>query len=248
MKGFRISTLDEREEFYSRGFDIGKLKQWLRNLPQFFCIDVGSETKIYKKEHEKRMDKITILGPDLTLEQLRQKLINYLPEDVYYDRNIYKDVKKCTSCWKFDQCFECDNLLGQQLVFDIDAENIECSCDKEKLPKMCEKCLLQALKNGLEMKKQLSEQFKDIEIVYSGRGWHVYVHDDAAYKLTREQRIELSKQFKDYAIDSWVSSGKKRLVRLPFSLNSLVSRIVTPVKDEEINRILSSKKIIPRFI
>jgi len=32
-----------------------------------------------------------------------------------------------------------------------------------------------------------------------------------------------------YAIDEWVTSGEMRLIRLPYSLHGMVSRVVVPV-------------------
>ncbi len=53
----------------------------------------------------------------------------------------------------------------------------------------------------------------------------------------------VNKKFSNFPIDDWVSSGNKSLIRLPYSLNSLVSRIVTPI-----NKVFTIKTGIPKFL
>lgn len=251
MNEFRISDLDDRKEFYESEFNVKALIRWFRKMPQYYCLDIGTETKIFKEEFSKKFNKITILTPNITVEALANKAIKYLPEDLYYDRNQYKDPNKCNGCFRFEKCWECPNFLGQELIFDIDPENILCpDCGKKEYPNFCTTCLGLALKQGLEMKKLLSGRFKDIEIVYSGRGCHVHIHDEEAYNLSKQDRVKLNREFSTFAFDPWVSDGTKRLVRLPFSLNALVSRIVTPLKDSEIKGFdpKGENRPIPNFL
>ena len=66
--------------------------------------------------------------------------------------------------------------------------------------------------------------------MYSGRGFHVHVFDEKAFRLARTERSRIARTFsRRYAIDEWVTSGEMRLIRLPYSLHGMVSRIVTPV-------------------
>ena len=53
-----------------------------------------------------------------------------------------------------------------------------------------------------------------------------------------------------FHIDEWVTSGESRLIRLPFSLNGLVSRIVLPLKKDELESFdaLHDKRCLPRFL
>ena len=84
---FKSSSLKERKEFYENEFNIKKVKSFLKQLPykpQFFVIDEGSETKIIKDKS--KLKKLLYFRPNLTLNELRKKLIKYLPEDVYYIR------------------------------------------------------------------------------------------------------------------------------------------------------------------
>ncbi|MEM2514289.1 MAG: hypothetical protein QXU81_08250 [Candidatus Bathyarchaeia archaeon] len=51
-----------------------------------------------------------------------------------------------------------------------------------------------------------------------------------------EERKGIAKDVKEkgFPIDAWVTAGEMRLIRLPYSLNGLVSRIVFPLESNEI--------------
>ena len=226
---FNKSTLEQREYFYKNKFDTNKLKKFLPFKPQFFVIDPGTETKIIK--NKKDLNRLIILKPDISYKELKERLIQNLPEDVYYDRNIYKDSKKCLGDFNFKEAFSSDNFIGQELSFDIDPENI---INSKSLWSFNKNLIIQASKITLDFYNDLKTYFKKIEIVYSGRGFHLHVFDKEAYKLSLAERNELNKKFMKYKIDPWVSYGKIRLIRLPYSLNSLCSRICTPLALNEL--------------
>lgn len=246
---FKVSSLNERKEFYEKEFDLKKVSSWLNKLPykpQFFVIDEGTETKIIKDKHN--LKKLLFFKPNLTLRELKNKLIKYLPEDVYYDRNIYKDPYKCLKNFNFQNAFSSKNLIGQELAFDVDPENIYCpKCGKKYFPKFCETCINLSIQYGLKLYKELKKRFSNVKIVYSGRGCHVHVLDKEAYKLTLRERNNLNKKFLKYKIDPWVSYGKIRLIRLPYSLNALNSRIVSEIKIKEIKN-FNNEDYKPRFL
>jgi len=156
---------------------------------------------------------------------------------LYYDRNIYKDYKKILKTLKFN------NYISQELAFDVDADNI--ICDHPKNKSVCKKCLNKIYKAALKMKGEINDLgFKKIEIVYSGRGFHVHVMDKKASLLSVKERSSLNKKFKKFPIDPWVSRGYIRLIRMPYSLNSLVSRKTMPIKTKK----FSSKTGVPKFL
>jgi len=248
---FKQSSLKERKEFYEHEFNLKKVNSWIKKLPykpQFFVIDPGSETKIIKDKS--KIKKLLYFKPYLTLKELREKLIKYLPEDVYYDRNIYRDPYKCLTNFNFQNAPLSKNYIGQELAFDIDPENIACpSCGKKSFPKFCEVCIKLSLQYGLKLYNELKKQFNNVKIVYSGRGCHVHVLDERAYKLTLKEREGLNNRFLKYKIDPWVSYGKIRLIRMPYTLNALNSRIVTPIKIKEINNFnVNNKNYLPKFL
>ena len=248
---FRPATLKERQEFYKKEFNMSATKRWLasRIKPQIFELDFGTETKIIKdKQFLNQL--IVFTG---SIEKLKGKAIKELPEDIYYDRNIYANLQEALKKRNFRNAIETKNWKGQELAFDIDPENIPCKCKKRKvgeLFKFCNICLDKAKTSTLEIHKALKRKFNRVEIVYSGRGYHLHVFDKAASKLSLEQRIVLNKQLRKFPIDDWVSRGRIRLIRLPYSLNALVSRICWPLKINEIKKFnpASDERVIPKFL
>jgi DNA primase catalytic subunit len=53
-----------------------------------------------------------------------------------------------------------------------------------------------------------------------------------------------------FEIDEWVTAGEMRLIRLPYSLNGLVSRIAVPLEKNEIEKFdpVHDFRCIPAFL
>ncbi len=247
MAELRHSTLEEREEYYSNEFDLAKVEKWFSEnkvkKAQIFAVDCGTETGIIKDKS--KINKLIHLRP----EGLKKKFVNYLPEDAYYDRNVYVDPELQLKIKNFTKSFGGPNVECQQLVFDIDPENMNCSCEK-KFPNFCDRCIRKTVEKVIKLYEHLEDKFNKLRIVYSGRGMHLHVFDKSAFELTMKEREELNDTLKEFAIDPWVSRGRIRLVRLPYSLNGLVSRIVTPLTFDEVLEFdpVSSEKTVPNFL
>ena len=239
---FIPTTLAQRKKYYQFQFDQKKVFDWFKknkiSPPQLCALDMGSETKIILDK--KKMGKLINFIP----RHLQQKLIETLPEDVYYDRNRYTDPKVALKKLAFKESFSDLNFLGQELAFDIDANNFDCSCID-----VCEKCIAKSQRNSLKVGKKLEEHFSRIGYVYSGRGMHVHVFDKRAFSLSIKERQDINTTMRSFGIDPWVSRGRIRLMRLPFSLNGLVSRIVVPLSADEVETFnpLTDKRTIPTY-
>ena len=98
----------------------------------------------------------------------------------------------------------------------------------------------------------LETRFSDLRVVYSGRGYHLHVLDTKAFALTTKERLDLAQQAKQegFHIDEWVTSGEYRLIRLPYSLNGLVSRIALPLKKDELESFnpVHDERCLPKFL
>lgn len=238
---FRLSTLEERSLFYKKEFSVKKLIPWFNIKPQLFAIYFGSDKSQLK--FPSKLNELIILKPSTNLKNLKQKLLHYLPEGAFYDRNIYKDPKKS---WKsFNFKFNSKNVIAQELAFDLDPENIPCKC-KSHYPMFCNTCIKKLQPLTFKFVKELKKDFKKIHVLYSGRGFHIHIFDKDAYTLSIKDREELNKKYKDYPIDPWVSKGNIRLIRLPYSLNAIVSRIVIPI-NKNFNP-LKNRKSLPTFL
>jgi hypothetical protein len=246
-KGMRLSTLEERLRFYCEEFELEKVAEWLRERTDKVCfaVIIGRHSRIYPEEYAEDASTTIIIDEYSDLEDVKTQIVEFVPEAVYYDRNVYDEE---------------GNVIGQELAFDLDPENITCPIhgsleDKMRRNQGLSFCELefQMVKDAtMRLYEYLTEQFSSLKIVYSGRGFHIYVFDKEAYTLTIEERKYIAKNAKekDFPIDVWVTEGDMRLIRLPYSLNGLVSRIVIPlepVKMKNFNPVIDPA-CIPNFL
>ncbi|MEM4279187.1 MAG: DNA primase small subunit domain-containing protein [Archaeoglobaceae archaeon] len=256
-KGMRISTLEEREMFYKNEFNVEKVTDWLswrdiRNTA--FAVIVGRKTNVYRKEFEEKKDKALIIEDHRSFKDVLEYILYYLPEGVYYDRNLYRDLSLCEKCSK--NCWECDNFLGQELAFDLDPENVDCPYHGSLADKVARKdtvsfCMIEfkrVRKNTVKLCKELKKEFEEIRVVFSGRGFHVHVLDADAFKFSQRERKEIAERYSDFGIDEWVTSGEMRLIRLPYSLNALVSRVCVPLSLNELTSFDPRTMAKPSFL
>ena len=247
MTGFRNSTLKEREEFYKNEFNPEKLSE-MEFKPQLYAVDIGSKTGINKFPEKKVL--LIFLPPGLTPEELKKRLIHYAPEGVYYDRNIYSNAKQFYERKNFREFWKDENYKGQQLCFDVDAENIK-DVDhnhKDSYTAVVKEAAKESLKVADILRKQ--HGFSKISFVYSGRGFHIKVHDKGTESLSFRERTAINDTLKGLPIDRWISGGYSKLMRLPFSLHGVVSRIPIPLKENELESFDPStdKRVIPEFL
>jgi DNA primase catalytic subunit len=246
-EGMRYATLNEREEFYTAEFNLAKVAEWFgeRMSNVKFAVIMGRHTQIYREKYRKDADTTIIIDEYHGLNDVRDQILEFLPESAYYDRNVYDANNRKT---------------GQELAFDLDPENITCPihgslADKMKRHQGLSFCTieLQMVKEqAINLYEYLEKQFSHMCLVYSGRGFHIHVFDPDAYALSDAERRKLARtvKAKGFGIDEWVTVGEMRLIRLPYSLHGLVSRIVLPLKKSELERFnpVSDVRCIPKFL
>ena len=243
----RIATVEERKQFYTAEFNLEKVAAWFKGQtckPKFAVI-MGKHTKIYPEKYKEDAETTIIIDEYSSLSDVREQITEFLPEAAYYDRNTYDQNNQKT---------------GQELAFDLDPENVTCPvhgtlADKLKRGQglsFCDAELEIVKQQTLGLFEYLEKQFSQLRIVYSGRGFHIHVFDKEAYALSTEEREKIAQTVKaeGFEIDEWVSVGEMRLIRLPYSLNGLVSRIVLPLEKTEIEKFdpVSDPRCIPRFL
>jgi DNA primase catalytic subunit len=245
--GMRYATLEERKEFYTAEFNLGKVAEWLgKHMGKVkFAVIIGRHTRVYPEKYKKDADTTIIIDEYESLSDVQDQILEFLPEATYYDRNVYNENNRKT---------------GQELAFDLDPENITCPIHGSLADKMerhqglsfCTIELNMVKEQAISLFEYLEKQFSELRIVYSGRGFHIHVFDPEAYMLSDRKRRELARKVKEkgYGIDEWVTAGEMRLIRLPYSLHGLVSRIVVPVEKSELERFdpISDAKCIPKFL
>jgi DNA primase catalytic subunit len=243
----RYSTLLERKEFYASEFNVKGVSEWFGNRhgKVWFAVIIGRHTKIYPEKYREDASTTIIIDEYSDLEDVRQQIIEFSPEAVYYDRNVYDKNGDKT---------------GQELAFDLDPENITCPIHGTLADKMkrqqglsfCELELEMVKQEAIRLHEYLSDRFSEVRAVYSGRGFHLHVLDPQAYALSSQERLKLAQQLEKegFHIDEWVTSGEMRLIRLPYSLNGLVSRTVLPLTNGELKSFdaIHDPRALPRFL
>lgn len=246
-RGMRYSTLEERKQFYTQEFNIEKVQKWLGLFrgKMKFAVIIGRHTKIFPEKYREDASTTIIIDEYAVIEDVRDYMIEFLPEAAYYDRNVYDET---------------DRKTDQELAFDLDPENITCPIHGTLADKMqrhqglsfCELELELVKEQAASLYEHLEAQFSNMKIVYSGRGFHIHVLDPEAYKLSAKERRQIAKKVKEkgFQIDEWVTAGSMRLIRLPYSIHGLVSRIVVPVEKGELERFdpVHDKSCIPKFL
>lgn len=224
----RPATVEERERFYEESFPRAELEERLARWDTFVpVVDVGAETTLYRPRWKKYKGKMVRLTEYGSLEELKTKLVDYAPEDLYYVTTIEKEGKIETNPEK-------------ELVFDLDPENVPCKdCRRRKKYlegvaeeyAFCEGCFAEVAAETRQLFAFLEDHFDQLQLVYSGRGFHIHVNDDEAFLMDREDRRELAgKVAREFPVDAEVTAGEKDLIRLPGSLHGLVSKVVTPIE------------------
>ncbi len=235
----RPATVHERYEFYRREFNTDDVREWFRGWagPIVFAVVIGRHTKMFPAEYRRDRYRTILIDEYEGLQDLRQYCMEFRPESVYYDRNVYRNWEEARQ--GPSKIEELGKSFGQQLAFDIDPENFECPIHgtlEEKLSKgqglsFCRLELQLAQEQAFELMDELSGPLGDLRLVYSGRGFHVHVLDEDTFFWTRRQRLTLIRSLvrRGYLMDEWVAGGGMRLIRLPYSLNGLVSRLAIPL-------------------
>jgi len=234
------ASLQERRDFYKREFKTNPVRDWFRGWtkPIVFAVVIARHTKIFPAKYRRDRNRTILIDEYDNLQDLRRYCIEFRPESVYYDRNVYKNWDQARR--HSNKMEELGKSFGQQLAFDIDPENFECPIHGTLEDKMnrrqglsfCRLELQMAQEQAIGLTDELSKSFAELRIVYSGRGFHVHVLDEGTFFWTRRQRLDFVRSLvrRGYLMDEWVAGGGMRLIRLPHSLNGLVSRLATPLE------------------
>jgi DNA primase catalytic subunit len=244
----RYASLAEREFFYKQEFDLKKVEKWLKPFDAWhmvFAVIMGRHTKIFSEKYAQDASTTILIGNYKSLGNVRMQVLEFLPEAVYYDRNLY-DAKR--------------RIVGQELAFDLDPENLTCPIHGTLEDKMkrrqglsfCDIELKMIKEETAKLYERLQALFSELKIVYSGRGFHIHVFDREVFGWKRNRRSELAKKLRTegFLIDEWVTTGGMRLIRLPYSLHGMVSRIVLPLAMDELSGFnpVTDERCLPKFL
>ncbi len=221
--------------------DYAAAKRWMarESGERAYALIVGRHSGIYPRRFRHLKNVPLIVDDVADPTGLRPFLIKYLPEGVYYDRNVYESLEAARRTGlDYAHAWRSRNFLGQELAFDLDPENLDCPIHGDIDAKMkrhqglsfCDWEYEEIRRQAAELFDELATRWSDLRATYSGRGFHIHVFDDEAFRLSRKNRGAIARSVaRRFAIDEWVTSGEMRLIRLPYSLHGMVSRIVVPV-------------------
>src|SRR5207247_2806533 len=119
----RISSLGERSEFYSHEFRLTRIRDWFLGWPSpvVFAVVIGRHTGISPMKYRRERARTIVIDEYESLSEMRNYLIDFMPESAYYDRNVYKD-------WDQARHLENDTTqlvssFGLELVFEFTLDN-----------------------------------------------------------------------------------------------------------------------------
>lgn len=247
--GMRYATLKEREKFYLTDFDDAKVKEWFQNWSTKavvkFAVIIGRHTRIFPRKYKEDASTTIIIDEYENLKDVHAQILEFLPESAYYDRNVYSKSQR---------------IIGQELAFDLDPENLTCPIHGTLADKMknrqglafCEIELNMVKEETIKLHEELQKQFSKTRVVYSGRGFHIHVFDSEVFEWSYGRRQALARKLKKkgFLMDEWVTTGGMRLIRLPYSLHGMVSRVVLPLEARELRTFdpITDSRCIPSFL
>lgn len=239
--GLRPASLADRRRFYASRMDYRSAAKWMARPEggRVYALILGRHSGIYPRRFRHLKNIPLIVDDAEDVQDLRPYLLRYLPEGVYYDRNVYARLPETQAAGiDYAHAWRSRFFRGQELAFDLDPENLDCPIHGDIEAKMrrhqglsfCDWEFEEIRHQATALFDELSRRWDRLRVVFSGRGFHIHVFDEGAFRLTRAERSRIAKRFaRRYPIDEWVTSGEMRLIRLPYSLHGMVSRIVIPV-------------------
>lgn len=136
------------------------------------------------------------------------------PRHVYMSGAKYKDPGAPN--------MESKSWIGADLVFDLDAKDIESVNEDDSLSERLSKCQNSMVK--LVEKLQDDFGFNDLQVVFSGgRGFHVHVRDDSVQEMDSDARSEIVDYVRgrDISIEKFPTNSSEHTLSGPEQIASL---------------------------
>src|SRR5437016_10589685 len=122
----RPASLQERRRFYARRMDYDAAAGWMSRPKggRVYALILGRHSGIYPRRFRHLKNVPLIVDNARGVEDLRPYLLKYLPEGVYYDRNVYTSLDAARKAGlDYARAWRSPLFQGQELAFDLDPEN-----------------------------------------------------------------------------------------------------------------------------
>src|SRR5260370_28758691 len=231
----QIASVSERREFYSREFSLVKIRDWFRGWqsPVVFAVVIGRHTRIAPRKYLRERARTIVIDEYQGLSEVKNYLISFRPESVYYDRNVYKEWDQARSVG--NDTTRLGRAFGQELVFDVDPENFTCPIHgtlEDKMRKhqglsFCRLELQLASQEAIQLVEILSRRVTQINLVYSGRGFPIHITYAETIFWNRNKRLALVRSLtkKGVLMEECVPAGGKWVLPASQLVEGLVDRI-----------------------
>jgi len=220
----RQATPEERKKFYT--------EEWnKRDVPDFilhtlslreFGFDLDGTGPSHRYFHF------------TTLEQLEDFMRHRAPYSAYASVALYERPSMR------------EGWLKAELVFDIDAKDLpvkSCKCQKGQV---CEQCLDEAKKVAAEFAETLKSDLgiRNINFVYSGRGFHIRVNDETVMGLEQNERGQLVNYITGAVIpsDLTMALGYSRIFR------ERAARTLEKLEEGALLDVIKAKQVVTRLM
>src|SRR3989442_568497 len=117
------ASLAERRRFYRRSIDFPAPAEWMDG-PQAqpgYAPNPRPHSRIYPGRFRQLKTVPLIVDDARDVRDLRPYLVKYLPEGVYYDRNVYTSLDAARKArLDYARAWRSRFFVGQELAFDLD--------------------------------------------------------------------------------------------------------------------------------
>src|SRR2546426_654521 len=123
------ASLADRRSFYRRSMDLRAAARWMDSpkAERVYALILGRHSGIYPRRFRHLKNVPLIVDDARDVRDLRPYLVKYLPEGVYYDRNVYTSLDAARKArLDYARAWRSRFFVGQELAFDLDPENLDC--------------------------------------------------------------------------------------------------------------------------
>ncbi len=220
---FRKSTAEERIRFYR--------EEWnRRDVPDFIMHTLSLREFGFDLDGS---------GPNcrynqfMMAEQLEDFLKNKAPYSAYASVALYEKPSKR------------EDWLKAELVFDIDAKDLPLKPCKCSAGEVCEKCIEEArvVAAGLADTLKNDLGLRNVNFVYSGRGFHIRVFDDSVMQLGQSERSQVINYITGATVPPQMTMnlGYSRVFR------ERAARAFERLDESKVTEVVKSKRVVQKI-